>query len=472
MKPSLRSLLSLFVAGALAAAAAHAAPPNLVFVLVDDLGWTDLGCFGSTYYETPNIDRLASQGMRFTDAYSACTVCSPSRASIMTGQYPARLHITDWIDGHKRPFAKLKVPDWTMRLAPEIPNLARTLKAAGYATACVGKWHLGPPECWPDKQGFDLNAGGCDKGHQPSYFSPYKIPTLKDGPDGEFLPERLTAEAVAFIEANRDRPFFLYLPHYAVHTPIDSKKEVREKYKAKQDKSNPHRNPGYAALIESVDDSVGRLLAKLDELRLAENTVVVFTSDNGGLLGCTSNAPLRAGKGSAYEGGVRVPLIVRWPGAVKPGVVCSAPVVGADFFPTLLAMAGVPAPAGHAVDGESLVPLLKQSGAPARDALYWHYPHYHPGGATPYGAVRSGDFRLVEFYEDGRVELYNLKDDIGETRDLAAAMPEKAAALRRQLHDWRARVGAQMPAPNPDHDPAKADQGPGKPAAAGANPRK
>lgn len=430
-------------------------PPNIVFVLVDDLGWTDLGCFGSKYYETPNIDRLASQGMRFTDAYSACTVCSPTRASILTGQYPARLHITDWIAGHKRPFARLSVPDWTLQLSPEIPNVARVLKSAGYATASIGKWHLGPETCWPDRQGFDLNVGGCDKGQPPSYFAPYKIPTLKEGPDGEFLSDRLTAEALTFIESNRDKPFFLYLPHYAVHTPIQSKPAVVEKYKAKQDKDAPHHNPGYAALVESVDDSVGRLLDKLDALKLSDRTVIVFTSDNGGLLGCTSNAPLRAGKGSAYEGGVRVPLIVKWPGVTRPGSVSATPVISADYFPTLLAMAGAPAPGSHAVDGESLVPLLNQSGPLTRDALYWHYPHYHPGGATPYGAVREGDFRLVEFYEDGRVELYNLKDDIGETHDLAAALPEKTAALKQRLADWRSRVGAQMPTPNPAYDPAQ-----------------
>lgn len=432
--------------------------PNIVFVLVDDLGWTDLGCFGSPFYETPNIDRLASQGMRFTDAYSACTVCSPTRASVMTGQYPARLHITDWIEGHKRPFAKLKIPDWTMQLSTGIPNVARSLKAAGYATACIGKWHLGNEDCYPDKQGFDVNLGGYNRGQPPSYFAPYKIPTLPEGPDGEFLTDREAAEAATFITANKDRPFFLYLPHYAVHTPIQAKKEVIEKYKAKQDKDAPHRNVGYAALVESVDDAMGVLLRTLDDLNLADKTVIVFTSDNGGLLGCTSNAPLRAGKGSAYEGGVRVPLIVRWPGAVKPGSVSHTPVISADYFPTLLAMAGAPLPDAHTVDGRSLVPVLTGSGALDRDAIYWHYPHYHPGGATPYGAVRAGDFRLVEFYEDNRAELYNLKDDLGETRDLTATLPEKTAALRKKLADWRQSVGAQMPMPNPDHDPEKAAQ--------------
>ncbi len=452
---ALRLLSSVLLLSLCAQAAEPSGRPNIIFVLVDDMGWTDLGCFGSKYYETPNIDRLAAQGMRFTDAYSACTVCSPTRASVLTGQYPARLHITDWIAGHKRPFAKLRVPDWTMQLSADIPNVAKSLKAAGYATASVGKWHLGPEACWPDRQGFDLNVAGCDKGQPPSYFAPYRIPTLTDGPEGEFLSERLTDEALKFIESNRERPFFLYLPHYAVHTPIQAKPAVIEKYKARQDKGAPHHNPAYAALVESVDDSVGRLLRKLDELKLSANTVIVFTSDNGGLIGCTSNAPLRAGKGSAYEGGVRVPLIVKWPGVTKPGSVDRTPVISADYYPTLLAMAGTPAPKAHAVDGESLEPLLRQSGTLARGALYWHYPHYHPGGATPYGAVREGDFRLVEFYEDGRAELYNLKDDLGETRDLASQLPEKAAALRQKLHAWRQRVGAQMPTPNPDSDAAK-----------------
>ena len=438
-------------------AAVPAAKPNIVFMLVDDMGWTDLACFGSKYYETPNIDRLASQGMRFTDAYSACTVCSPTRASVLTGQYPARLHITDWIAGHKRPFAKLSVPDWTMQLSPDIPNVAKVLKAAGYATASIGKWHLGPEACWPDKQGFDLNIAGCDKGQPPSYFSPYKIPTLSDGPDGEFLSDRLTTEALKFLEQNKDKPFFLYFPHYAVHTPLMAKKEVVEKYRAKADPNAPQNNPTYAALVESVDDSVGRLLRKLEELKLSENTIIVFTSDNGGLLQnkITSNVPLRAGKGSAYEGGVRVPLIVKWPGVTKPGSVDHTPVISADSFPTLLAMTGASAPTSHTVDGESLEPLLRQTGSLKREALFWHYPHYHPGGATPYGAIRAGDFRLVEFYEDNRVELYNLKDDIGETRDLAAKLPEKAAILRQKLHDWRQRVGAQMPTPNPARDPVK-----------------
>ena len=455
MKAFLRlipAVLPAWLAESPAAEPSPAPKPNIVVILTDDLGWTDLGCFGSKFYETPNIDRLCGQGMRFTDAYSACTVCSPSRASLLTGQYPARLHITDWIAGHVRPKAQLRVPDWTMHLPLETMNLAKALKPAGYASASIGKWHLGEKEYWPDHQGFDLNVAGCAMGQPPSYFSPYKIPTLTDGPEREFLSDRLTAEAVKFIQQNRDQPFFLYLPHYAVHNPLMAKPEVIAKYKKKSDPKAPHHNAVYAGLIESVDDSVGVILRTLDELKLADNTIVIFTSDNGGLIGNTINLGLRAGKGSAYEGGVRVPLIVKWPGVTKPGSVCQTPVIGPDLYPTLLAMTGTPR-GGETVDGESMVPLLRQSGPLKRDAIYWHYPHYHPGGATPYGAIRQGDFRLVEFYEDQRVELYNLKDDQAEKHDLAAKMPDTATALRQKLHAWREKVGAQMPTPNPDYDP-------------------
>ena len=437
--PHVFTLLLALVSGFLCLAsskAAEPAPPNIIFILTDDLGWTDLGCFGSKFYETPHLDELARQGMKFTDAYSACTVCSPTRASLLTGQYPARLHLTDWIAGHQRPFAKLSVPDWTQQLSPAIPNLAQVLKTKGYTSASIGKWHLGPVACRPDKQGFDLNVGGYDRGQPPSYFSPYKIPTPTESPDGEFLSDRLTTEAIKFIKQNQARPFFLYLPHYAVHTPLMAKPEVIAKYKAKADPDAPHHNAAYAGLIESVDDSVGRLMATLDELKLSANTLLIFTSDNGGLIGPTANPPLRAGKGSAYEGGVRVPLIVRWPGRIKPGSTCATPVITPDFYPTLVALAGATAPASHRIDGGNLLPLFQQTGTLQRDTVYWHYPHYHPGGATPYSALRQGDFRLVEFHEDQHIELYNLREDIGETKNLATVQPEKAAVLREKLHAW------------------------------------
>ncbi len=459
---SVGGVLFALVASTFAAVTPVTDRMNVIVILTDDLGWTDLGCFGSKFYETPHIDRLASQGMKFTDAYASCTVCSPTRASLLTGQYPARLHITDWIAGHKHPFAKLNVPDWTMELATSIPNLANVLKPAGYATASIGKWHLGPKECWPDKQGFDVNLAGSHTGQPKSYFSPYKIETIEDGPDGEFLSDRLTDEALKFIESNKERPFFVYLPHYGVHTPLMAKTAVIDKYKTKAVPGAPHTNPVYAGLVESIDDSVGRVLAKLDELDLAKRTLVIFTSDNGGLIGPTSNVPLRAGKGSAYEGGVRVPLIVKWPGVTKPGSVSHTPVISADFYPTILGATGLNSPVGKPVDGESLEPVLRQTGALKRDALYWHYPHYHPGGATPYSALRSGDFRLVEFHEDHHIELYNLKDDLSEKRDLTAEMPEKAAALKQKLGAWLKSVDAQMPSPNPNADPEKDKQKAGK----------
>jgi len=433
---------------------------NFIFILVDDLGWTDLGCQGSTFYATPHIDQLAREGMRFTQAYAACTVCSPSRASLLTGKYPARLHITDWIKGHVRPHARLRVPDWTMHLPREERTLGDAFREAGYITASIGKWHLGGPEFYPEHHGFDVNIGGNDRGHPPSYFPPYQLANLPDGPPGEFLSDRLTAETVAFIEQNRTRPFFIYLSHYAVHTPLMGKPEVIAKYQAQADPRQPHHNPQYAALVESVDDSVGRIRACLETWQLAENTVIFFTSDNGGLTvrKVTSNHPLRAGKGSAYEGGVRVPLLVRWPGVTPPGSLCTTPVITPDFYPTLLEMAGLKSARHQVVDGRSLVPLLRQRGAFRRNALYWHYPHYHPGGATPYSAVRAGDWKLIEFFEDQHVELYHLRDDLGETNDLAAAHPAKARALRRQLHSWRQSVGAQLPTPNSDFDAAHPDR--------------
>ncbi len=447
------------LAGTLPARAADGnRPPNIIVFLIDDLGWTDLGCFGSDLYETPHIDRLARAGMKFTSAYAACTVCSPSRAALLTGKYPARLHVTDWIHGHKRPRARLAVPKWTEYLPRTEVTLATALKRAGYATGHVGKWHLGDrKEGWPDAHGFDVNVAGYEAGQPPSYFSPYRIPTLKDGPAGEYLTDRLTAEAVRFIAANKERPFFLYFAHYGVHTPLQAKKELVEKYRKKIKSGLRHTNATYAAMIESVDESVGKVTARLADLGLADNTVIVFTSDNGGLRPrSTSNVPLRAGKGSAYEGGVRVPAIVKWPGVTRPGSTSAEPIITPDLYPTLLAAAGTRGDAKHNahVDGVSLVPLLRDPRARLeREALYWHYPHYHPGGATPYGAVRAGAWRLVEFYEDSHVELYNLKDDVGEKTDLARKQPEKAAELRARLHAWRKAVGAQMPTPNPNFKP-------------------
>ena len=417
--------------------------PNFVFFLIDDLGWRDVGCYGTKFYETPAIDRLASEGMRFTDAYAACPVCSPTRASILTGKYPARLNLTDWIPGHKPKDPKLLVPAFHQELPLAEVTIAEALKAAGYACASIGKWHLGGEPYYPDKQGFDLNVGGTAKGQPPRYFSPYGIPTLADGPKGEYLTDRLADEAEKFIEQNRDRPFFLYLPHFAVHTPIQGKEEITAKY-ARKPPDGDQKNATYAAMIESVDDSVGRVMKKLQDPGLADRTVVFFMSDNGGLAGVTSNAPLRAGKGTLYEGGIREPMIVKWPGVVRSGTTASTPVTSTDFYPTILEMAGLPPKPEQHVDGLSLVPLLKESGPLRRDTLYWHYPHYHR--TTPAGALLHGDWKLIEYFEDGRLELYNLRDDIGEQHDLASAMPEKARELQKMLADWRRSVSAQMPA--------------------------
>jgi arylsulfatase A-like enzyme len=432
--------------------------PNVIVILVDDLGHTDLGCQGNTFHETPHIDRLAADGMRFTTAYSACTVCSPTRAALLTGQYPARLHITDYIPGESHPTARLTVPNWTQYLPTSTFTLSQAFRAKGYRTASVGKWHLGGPDYYPEKHGFDVNIGGTNKGQPGKYFPPYGIETLKDGPADEFLTDRLTAEACAWIEKNKDEPFFLYLPHYAVHTPLGGKPGVIEKYQKKAQRFAERKNAVYAALVESVDDSVGALRKKLDELKLSDTTILVFTSDNGGLIRTpqnpiTTNPPFRAGKGSACEGGVRVPLLVHAPGLTRPQSTCADSVMTIDLFPMLVEVCGLSAPESHVVDGESLVPLLKQTGNLTRNALYWHYPHYHTGGATPYSAIRSGDWRLIEFHEDRHVELYNLRADVGETRDLAGTQADKAKELRDNLTAWRTRVGAQMPTANPNYVP-------------------
>jgi arylsulfatase A-like enzyme len=456
--------------------------PNLIFFLADDLGWADLGCYGSTFYETPNLDRLATQGMRFTDAYAACSVCSPTRASILTGKYPARLHLTDWLPGQPdRPYHKLNRPEFLRHLPLGETTIGQALKDGGYATAFIGKWHLGGEEYFPDKQGFDVNIGGCALGHPPSYFSPYRNPTLPDGPVGEYLTDRLTDEAVKFIEASRQRRFFLYLSHYAVHTPLQAKPEVVAKYKAKAAKlvaAGPEFLPDfdqqvrqiqnhavYAAMIESLDESLGRILKKLAELGLDKNTVIVFTSDNGGLSTTggepTSNLPLRMGKGWNFEGGVREPLLVKWPGVTQPGSVCEAPMISTDYYPTFLEIAGLPLRPAQHLDGVSLTPLLRGGSRPERP-LFWHYPHYSNQGGGPGGAVRLGDYKLIEWYEDMHVQLFNLKDDVGERHDLASQMPEKVKVLRERLHAWRRSVDAQMMTPNPNYRPDAAKPTGGK----------
>ena len=448
--------LSLFAVGF--ASAAEKPKLNFVFILADDLGWTDLSCYGSKFHETPNLDKLASQGMKFTQAYSACTVCSPTRAALLTGKYPARLKLTDYIPGFNPPFAKLSAPDWTKYLPTNEITFAQQLKSAGYFCASVGKWHLGGEDVRPKNFGFDFSVAAIGRGSAASYFSPYKNGYLKDGPPGEYLTDRLTDEALKVMERSKDKPFFIYLPHFAVHTPIQAKPQLIAKYEKKLaglEAKSGHTNPAYAALLESLDDSVGRVMQKLDELKIADQTVIFFTSDNGGYLKMTTNAPLRAGKGWGYEGGVRVPLIVRWPGVTQSGSVCGKPVITVDYYPTILEMAGLADNPSHLRDGESIVPLLKNSGALNRTALYWHYPHYRVDEAKPYSAIRDGEFKLIQSHETGRFELYNVKEDIGETNNLVNKMVAKVSELNKKLELWRKNTGAQMPLPNPKFDAVK-----------------
>lgn len=516
-------LLLLLTSMLMASGVSAADKTNVVFFIVDDLGWTDLGSYGSSFYETPNADRLASEGVRFTDAYAACHVCSPTRASIMTGKYPARIGLSDWIPGRRDfPFQKLKNTPNLQQLPLDEVTLAEVLKTHGYATGHFGKWHLGEDEFGPLHQGFDVQVPqNWYKGWpRAGYHAPFKLDGLADEP-GDYLTDRLTDDALRFIEDNRSKPFFLYLSHFAVHDPIHGRPDLVAKYRrrleeqSKQDaarfilEGNPDdrdpltreqlddliRRPShspykvlpqrtvkikqrqdnveFAAMVEAMDESLGRIVQKLEELKLDENTIVIFTSDNGGMAGMnvgnpkrrasgdkldtvysTANLPLRGGKGWLYEGGIRVPCIIKWPGKTQAGVVCREPVISNDFFPTILAMAGLPPLSEQTADGVSLVPAL-QGGSLDRDALYWHFPHYsNHGMQSPGGAIRDGDYKLLEYYENNTVQLFNLDEDIGEKNDLAAAQPEKAKELRRKLQAWRDRVAAQMMEPNPDYNPA------------------
>lgn len=430
-------------------------PRNVVVILVDDMGWTDVGCYGAQLYETPNIDRLAAEGMRFSDGYAACTVCSPTRASLLTGLYPARLHITDWIAGHNKPYARFLPPKFNLQLPHERLTIAEALKPKGYATTSIGKWHLGGEEYYPETQGFDYNIGGTHRGQPPGYFAPYGIPTLEEGPEGEFLTDRMAAEAVSFMEANRENPFLVYLPLFAVHTPIQSRPEKTRKYEERIQAGYDQKHAAYAGMIESVDEAVGTILDSINRMGLEDDTLVIFTSDNGGhmMWGISSNYPLREGKGSSYEGGIRVPLIMKCPGLIEPGTECSEPVISADLMPTILDTLGVNAPEGHHFDGESLLHLMTRSGDLQRDSIFWHYPHYHPGGATPHSAIRSGDWKLIEFYDSPRLELYNLRVDIGESYNKSEIEPGIRNRLHQELIAWLKDTDAQMPIPNPEFDP-------------------
>ena len=457
-----------FIPGLAQAATEKAAAPNVILILMDDLGWADVGCYGSTFYKTPNIDQLASEGMRFTQGYAAAPICSPTRASILTGKYPARLHLTDWLPGRTdRPAQKLRRPQIRQELPLEEVTLPEVLKKHGYISAVIGKWHLGGEGFLPQNHLFDVNIGGSASGSPPGYFYPYHTkadeapPGLGKGGKGEYLTDRLTTEAEKFIEQNRARSFFLYLAHYAVHIPLGAKEQMIAKYQ-NAPMGSAQTNAIYAAMVESMDQSVGRILKKVDELKLTERTVIIFTSDNGGLsvkegpkTPATSNAPLREGKGFLYEGGIRVPFIVRWPRVIETRSVCNIPACSIDLFPTILEIAGVASKNHPGNDGLSLIPLLRGGLAPLHTNLFWHYPHYSNQGGKPSGAILSGDYKLIEFYEDGRWELFNLKEDISEKNNLAQAQPKVAAELQLKLDAWRRATQAQMMLPNPEYKESK-----------------
>lgn len=453
-----RTFLAGVAGSAIAFCRSPAARTNFVFILADDFGWRDLACYGNRYFATPNIDRLAREGARFTNAYAACPVCSPTRASILTGRYPVRTGVTDWIPG--RP-SDDKGPVTTPRTSTELKlgetTIAERLKPVGYRSASVGKWHLGNRGFWPTDQGFDENIGGNQSGSPPRspkpYFGPFELPNLKAA-EGEFLTEKLTQAAVGFIGRNKTNPFFLYLPHYTVHIPLGARDTDVARH---TDKAQGRYDPVYAAMVESLDQCVGQVLAAIDAAGLADRTMVIFFSDNGGLQyegqakkPVTDNSPLRAGKGHLYEGGIREPLIIRHPGVLNPGTVIDTPVSSIDFLPTMCDAAGLRT---GDVDGVSLMPLLRGSELKPRP-LFWHYPHYSNQGGEPGSAIREGDWKLIEFHEDGRRELFNLRTDLSEKHNLVLREPALASRLAATLDEWRRESGAVVPQKNPKADPA------------------
>ena len=462
--------------------------PNIVFILIDDMGWKDLTCTGSLFYETPNIDRLAAEGMRFTNAYASCPVCSPTRASVLTGKYPATVGITDFIDwlGKQHPVKGRLVDVPYIKQLPRCEyTLATALRDNGYSTWHIGKWHLGGSGYLPQDHGFDVNIGGCEVGapYGGGYFSPWTLPPFQDAevPDGTYLTDYLTDRAIDLIRKDTAAPFFLNMWYYSVHEPIQAKPEKIRKYQKKAEAMGLHKqdtfeegesfptekmkhkrtrrrlvqsDPVYAAMIESLDDNVGRLLDALEESGKAENTIVIFTSDNGGLATAesspTCNAPLAEGKGWMYEGGTREPLLVKWTDVVAPGSICTVPVTTPDFYPTLLDAARLDLIPEQHCDGVSLVPLLKGGDELPRKAIFWHYPHYGNQGGTPGSSVRMGNYKLIEFFEDDRIELYDLENDPGEKCDLSREKPELAQEMKATLQQWRQDVEAKIPQPNPD----------------------
>ena len=450
------------------AADTPARKPNIIYINADDLGWTDLACQGSKFYKTPHLDKLASQGMVFTNAYAPSANCAPSRACCMTGQYPPRhgIYTVGSSDRGRSADRKLIPTKNTMMLAEAHITIAEAMKASGYVTCHVGKWHLGRN---PKTQGFDVNIAGCQWG-SPSgggYHSPYKYPNCVQKKQGEYLTDRLGMEAVSFIEANKDKPFFLHFATHSVHTPIQGKAQLVAQY-SNAATSDAHKNATYAAMVHSLDENVGRIMTKLDELDLARNTLVLFTSDNGGVWKISKQWPLRAGKGAYYEGGIREPLFVRWPGKIQSGSKCDVPVSGIDFFPTFLEAARAQKPHGKILDGVSLMPLLTQSATIKDRALFWHFPIYLQAyvkngpvetrdrkfRTRPGSVIRYGDWKLHEYFEDGGLELYNLKDDISEKTNLAGKNPEKVMELHNMLRAWRKETGAPVPTKlNPKYKP-------------------
>lgn len=448
--------------------------PNFVFILVDDLGWADVKCnYPESFYETPNIDKLAESGVRFTNAYAANPVCSPTRAALMTGKHPNRVNITDWIPGSDPKMRPLLGPQDGTELALSEATLAEKLKEKGYKTCFVGKWHLGDEGFYPEDQGFDINIGGHHKGSPPGgYYSPYKNPKLTDGPVGEYLTDRLTNESIQFISENKKNPFLLYLSFYTVHTPIQAAKKQIDYFKEKRDKlalgKIPHKTEGegftklmqenaaYASMVNAMDENVGRILSALKEQGIDDNTWIIFTSDNGGLSTLfrenapTNNGPLRAGKGWCYEGGIRVPLIISGPDISNPGRTNANPAISMDYFTTILNLAGIDHDNG---DGENLVPVLKENKEIQREELFWHYPHYHGSAWKPGSALRKGDWKFVIHYENNKMELFNLADDLAESNDLAEKYPEKVKEMKAILDAKLKDSNAKFPTKNPDYDP-------------------
>jgi arylsulfatase A-like enzyme len=450
---------------------------NFLFILVDDLGWTDLGYTGSTFYETPNIDLLSRESFQFTNAYSSGSVCSPSRASIMTGKHPARLQITDWIPGLRPENQKLNCPPILNELPLEEITLAEVLKQYGYSTFFAGKWHLGSEGFFPEDQGFDINIGGHHRGSPPGgYYSPYKNPKMSDGPEGEYLTDRLTDESITFLDTIGERPFLLFLSYYTVHTPIEANKkyiekfdkkladlgigEIAHKYEGKGVTTLEQRNPAYASMLYALDNNIGILLTKLREEGLYDNTTIIFTSDNGGLstlasdrnwMAPTSVLPLRAGKGWLYEGGIRIPLLIKPADYSKGSRICKEPVIGHDFYPTILSLAGILPDNSSLMDGVDLSPVLFDNKSLDRKELFWHYPHYHGSAWTPGAAILQEDWKLIEFYESNRVELYNLSEDISESNDLSQKYPEKKDLLLDRLHQLQGSMNASPATLNPDY---------------------